>query len=131
MQESLHGDKTVERVLIIPTDGLPEERENMVVSKVVSDKECFYRYVAFLLGDDSIISVLEASALGKDSNGKQNRATYHLPALYEKMLQTAATAPERFKGIDYLIKTITKDGVIPDDFRQLYETFKKAVKLDG
>lgn len=125
------GDKTVERVLIIPTDGLPEERENMVVSKVVSDKECFYRYVAFLLGDDSIISVLEASALGMDSNGKQNSATYHLPALYEKMLQTAATAPERFKGIDYLIKTISNDGVIPEDFKKLYETFKKAVNLDG
>lgn len=125
------GDKTIERVLIIPTEGLPEEREKTVVSKVVSDKECFYRYVAFLLGDDSIISVLEASALGMDSNGMQNRATYHLPALYEKMLQTAATAPERFKGIDYLIKTITQDGVIPDDFKKLYETFKKAVKLDG
>lgn len=125
------GDKTVERVLIIPTDGLPEEREKIVVSKVVSDKECFYRYVAFLLGDDSIISVLEASAFGVDSNGKQNRATYHLPALYEKMLQTAATAPERFRGIDYLIKTISQDGVIPDDFKKLYETFKKAVKLDG
>ncbi len=125
------GDKSVERVLIIQTEGLPEEREKTVVSKVVSDKECFYRYVAFLLGDDSIISVFEASALGMDSNGKQNRATYHLPALYEKMLQTAAATPERFKGIDYLIKTITKDGVIPDDFKKLYETFKKAVKLDG
>ena len=125
------GDKTVERVLIIPTDGLPEEREKMIVSKVVSDKECFYRYVAFLLGDDSIISVLEANIIGADSHGEQNRPSYSLPALYEKMLQTAATAPERFRGIDYLIKTITKDGVIPDDFKKLYETFKKAVKLDG
>ena len=125
------GDKIVERVLIIPTDGLPEEREKMVVSKVVSDKECFYRYVAFLLGDDSIISVLEAGIIAADSHGEKNRASYSLPALYEKMLQTAATAPERFKGIDYLIKTITKDGVIPDDFKKLYETFKKAVNLDG
>lgn len=125
------GDKTIERVLIIPTEGLPEEREKMVVSKVVSDKECFYRYVAFLLGDDSIISVLEAGIIAADSHGEKNRPSYSLPALYEKMLQTAATAPERFKGIDYLIKTITKDGVIPDDFRKLYETFKKAVNLDG
>lgn len=125
------GDKTAERILIIPTDGLPEEREKMIVSKVVSDKECFYRYVAFLLGDDSIISVLEASIIGADSHGEQNRPSYSLPALYEKMLQTAATVPERFRGIDYLIKTITKDGVILDDFKKLYETFKKAVKLDG
>ena len=126
-----NGDKSVERVLIILTEGLPEEREKTVVSKVVSDKECFYRYVAFLLGDDSIISVLEAGIIAADSHGEKNRPSYSLPALYEKMLQTAATAPERFKGIDYLIKTITKDGVIPDDFRKLYETFKKAVNLDG
>ena len=125
------GDKTVERVMIIPTDGLPDEREKMIVSKVVNDSECFYRYVAFLLGDDSVISVLEANIVGANSNGEQNRPSYLLPALYEKMLQTAATSPERFRGIDYLIKTITKDGVIPDDFKKLYETFKKAVKLDG
>ena len=54
-----------------------------------------------------------------------------LPALYEKMLQTAATAPERFKEIDYLVKAISLDGVIPENFEELYTTFKKAVKLDG
>ena len=45
------------------------------------------------------------------------------------MLRTAATAPEKFKGIEYLIKTISDDGIIPDDFKRLYDTFKKAVKL--
>ena len=45
------------------------------------------------------------------------------------MLQTAATSPERFKEIDYLIKAISADGVIPEGFEQLYNTFKKAVKL--
>ena len=52
-----------------------------------------------------------------------------LPALYEKMLHTAATNPERFKEIEYLIKSISSDGVIPEGFEQLYNTFKKAVKL--
>jgi len=47
------------------------------------------------------------------------------------MLQTAAKAPERFKEIDYLVKAISSDGVIPEDFEELYNTFKKAVKLDG
>jgi uncharacterized protein (UPF0147 family) len=47
------------------------------------------------------------------------------------MLQTAATAPEKFRGIEYLMKTISEDGIIPEDFRKLYETFKKAVKLNA
>lgn len=39
------GKRTVERIIIIPTGGLPEDREKAVVSSVVKDKECFYRYV--------------------------------------------------------------------------------------
>lgn len=59
------------------------------------------------------------------------RQSYHIPALYEKMLQTAAVNPERFKGIEYLMRTISEDGIIPEDFKKLYETFKKAVKYSG
>ena len=47
------------------------------------------------------------------------------------MLQTAATAPQKFKGIEYLMKTISEDGIIPDEFSKLYDTFKKAVKVNG
>ena len=122
------GDQTVERVLIIPTDGLPDDREKQMVSSVVSDRDCFYRYIAFLLGDDSILSMLEVNSTGEETHNVMNRQTYHIPALYEKMLQTAAINPEKFKGIEYLMKTISKDGIIPEDFKKLYETFKKAVK---
>ncbi|MBQ9030706.1 MAG: hypothetical protein IJ106_04545 [Parasporobacterium sp.] len=125
------GSQKVERVLIIPTDGMPEDREKQVVSNVVSDRECFYRYIAFLLGDDMILSVLEANTAAEETNGLISRQSYHVPALYEKMLQTAAVNPERFKGIGYLMKTISEDGIIPEDFKKLYETFKRAVKIDG
>ena len=125
------GERTVERVLIIPTEGLPEDREKAVVSSVVSNRDCFYRYIAFLLGDDTILSVLEANTATGEAGGSVNRQAYHVPALYEKMLQTAAVAPEKFKGIEYLMKTISEDGIIPDDFKKLYETFKKAVRFNG
>ena len=49
--------------------------------------------------------------------------------LYEKMLKTAATAPERFKEIEYLIKSVSADGVIPEGFEELYNTFRKVVKM--
>ena len=125
------GEQTIERVLIIPTDGLPEDREKAVVSSIVSNRDCFYRYIAFLLGDDAILSVLEANTATGDADGVFNRQSYHVPALYEKMLQTAAIAPEKFKGIEYLMKTISEDGIIPEDFKKLYETFKKAVRING
>lgn len=125
------GERTVERVLMIHTTGLPEDRERAVVSGVVSDRDCFYRYIAFLLGDNSILSMLEADMAGREAAGNRNRQQSGVPALYEKMLQAAATAPEKFRGIEYLMKTISEDGIIPEAFQKLYETFKKAVRFDG
>ena len=125
------GKRTVERIIIIPTEGLPEDREKAVVSSVVKDKECFYRYIAFLLGDSYVLGALEAASSAESSIMNHSNSSACLPALYEKMLQTAATAPERFKEIDYLVKAISSDGVIPENFEELYTTFKKAVKLDG
>ena len=123
-------ERTVERVLIIPTDGLPEDREKAVVSSVISNRDCFYRYVAFLLGDDTILSVLEVNSVVKDTIGSMGTNAYRIPALYERMLQAAAVAPEKFKGIEYLMKNISEDGIIPDDFKKLYETFKKVVRIN-
>ena len=125
------GEQETERVLIIPTEGLPTDREKAVVSSIVSDRDCFYRYIAFLLGDDSILAALEGNILNSDSITGKNRQPDIIPALYEKMLQTAATNPEKYKGIEYLMKTISEDGIIPADFKKLYETFKKAVKISG
>ncbi len=125
------GDQMIERVLIIPTDGLPEDREKQVVSSVINNRDCFYRYIAFLLGDDAILSILEANTASDGINRSVSAQSYNVPALYEKMLQTAAIAPEKFKGVEYLMRTISEDDIIPEDFKKLYEMFKKVVKVNG
>ncbi len=124
-------DMSIERVLIIPTSGIPEGREKSVITNVVSNKECFYRYIAFLLGDNAIVSALETSNTSFGGGSANGHSSANLPALYEKMLQTAASNPSKFRGIEYLMKTISDDGIIPEDFKQMYETFKKAVGLYG
>ena len=125
------GNQTVSRVIMIPTENMPDDREKAVVSSVVNDKKCFYRYIAFLLGDNLVVSALESMDLNESGSAasQNHNKPIQLPALYEKMLHTAATNPERFKEIEYLIKSISSDGVIPEGFEQLYNTFKKAVKL--
>lgn len=124
------GKQTVSRVIMIPTENMPADREKAVVSSVVNDKSCFYRYIAFLLGDNMVISALESNDSANEINGTVNASKpIQLPALYEKMLKTAATAPERFKEIEYLIKSVSSDGVIPEGFEELYNTFRKVVKM--
>ncbi len=120
-----------DRVVIIPTEGLPEDREKAVVSGIVNNRDCFYRYIAFLLGDDSVLAMSEQSFARDGGKMTENRRAYNIPALYEKMLQTAADEPEKLDGIAYLMKSISEDDIIPDDFRKLYDTIRKAVKRRG
>lgn len=124
-------EAAIERVVLIPTANLPDNREKAVVNSVVSDKTNFYRYIAFLLGDDLLLGMLDGVAGDKSSANGMNHAQPVTPSLYEKMLKTAAQDPDKFKGIDYLIKMVSEDDVIPEDFLQLYKTFREAVKWNG
>lgn len=117
----------VSRIIMIPTSGFPEDRESAVVNSVVKDKRSFVEYVAFVLGEDYLLTMLEDKNLQK--SGFAGAEIQRMPALYEKMLKTALEEPERLKEIDYLLKMITDKEIIPDEFRELYETFKLTLRL--
>jgi len=45
------------------------------------------------------------------------------------MLRTASDEPEKLKEIEYLLKMVQDRKVIPDEFRELYETFRTTLRL--
>ena len=118
----------VNRIIMIPTKGLPDERESAVVNSVIKDKRSFVEYIAFILGDDYLLTLLEESILGK--SGFYGDQKDRLPALYEKMLKTALEDPARLKEIEYVLKMVHDKEIIPDEFRALYDTFKTTLKLE-
>ena len=61
--------------------------------------------------------------------GSWNSVHESLPALYEKMLKTALEEPEKIGELGYLLQMITKEDIVPDEFRDLYATFKKTLRL--
>jgi len=118
----------VSRVIKIATDNMPENREGAVVTSIVKDKQCFIQYIAFLLGENYLLSLIEAAtSMQYGYFGSSN--SMQMPALYEKMLKAAASSPDRFSEIDYLMKMITDTGIIPEGFTELYNTCKKVVGL--
>ena len=121
------GSAEVTRIIMIPTSGLPEERESAVVNSVIKDKRTFVEYIAFILGDDYLLSLLEESVLGK--SGFFRDQADRMPALYEKMLKTSLEDPARLKEIEYVLKMIHDKDIIPDEFRALYDTFKTTLDL--
>ena len=117
----------ITRIITNPTKGLPDERESAVVNSVIKDKRSFVEYIAFILGEDYLLTLLEESLLGK--SGFYGDQADRLPALYEKMLKTALEDPARLKEIEYVLKMIHDKEIIPDEFRVLYDTFKKTLSL--
>ena len=90
-------------------------------ANVIKTKNQFIEYVAFILGDDYVQSFLEnKKSSGKFGEWEQNSA---MPAVYEKMLKTSVSDPERLGEIQYITKAIEEEEIIPPEFREMYEVF--------
>lgn len=114
-------DCTLERVIMIPTEGIPEERDAEIIKSVISNRRAFIEYVAFVLGDDYIQSFLEnKKAAGEYGDWESGEI---VPAVYEKMLKAAVSNPERIKEIQYITRVIEDDTIIPKEFTDMYKIF--------
>lgn len=122
------SEESINRVIKIETEGMPDDRDKDVISSIVTDKTAFIRYVAFLLGEDSISS-LPPSGTEDDGEGPDSTQLTHvqLPALYEKMLDAAIDHQDKFREVEYLIQTLSDDNVIPEGFEELYNIFKGVI----
>lgn len=112
---------TLERVIMIPTSGMPEGRDTEIIRNVIRSKKQFIEYVSFILGDDYVQSFLEnKKATGSVGDWDQNRV---LPAVYEKMLKTSVSDPDRLGEIQYIANAIEEEEIIPPEFREMYAVF--------
>ena len=121
------GDTVLNRIIMIPTIGFPDKRENIVVNSIIGDKVSFIEYISLVLGDDYILSMIEGKQIRE--SGIYSKKSGIMPAIYEKMLKVAVTEPEKIKDIGYVLKMVNDSEIIPDEFRRLYETFCSTLKL--
>lgn len=120
------GDTVLNKIIMIPTIGFPDNRENIVVNSIIGDKVSFIEYISLVLGDDYILSMIEGKQIRE--SGIYNKGGI-MPAIYEKMLKVAVIEPEKIKDIGYVLKMVNDSEIIPDEFRSLYETFCSTLKL--
>lgn len=62
-------------------------------------------------------------------SGMFRNSSFGTPAIYEKLLKTALNEPERLQEITYLMNMITDESIIPEEFREIYEMFRKTLRL--
>ena len=114
-------DCTLERVIMIPTSGMPEGRDAEIIRTVIRSRKQFIEYVSFILGDDYVQSFLEnKKATGAVGDWNQSKA---LPAVYEKMLKASVSDPNRLGEIQYITNAIKEEEIIPPEFREMYAVF--------
>ena len=121
--------ESLTRMMLIPTE-MPLDRDDMVVRSILKDRRAFVDYLAFILGDDYVLSALEMEATTTSDKNKGLRSNDNgLPAIYEKMLKVAYSEPERLKEIRHIMDRVADSDIIPDEFIQMYDTFTKTLKL--
>ena len=124
-------------VLKIPTKGIPEERDDAIFKTIVGNRQGFFQYVAFLLGEDASFTFAEIMSGGFGSQQSFRFMHEYRPVLFEKMLKTAAQSPERLYELKNVMTALSdaKDDngekIIPDDFVDLFATFERAAGLKG
>ena len=122
-------EHTKRALIKIPISGMPENRQNEVISSIIDDETAFVKYVAFLLGDDY---VLIPSNPGYDGNSNDPKGIGQLkPELYEKMLRVAQSNPKKLENVGFLIRTLSNDDVIPEGFEELYAAFLRGAEKYG
>lgn len=119
---------SITRMILIPTE-MPSDRDDLVVKSILKDKKAFVDYLAFILGDDYVLSAMEMEASLAATGSGRFSVEDGIPAIYEKMLKTAYTDPERLKEIRLVMDRISDNDIIPDEFVKMYETFAKTLRL--
>jgi hypothetical protein len=121
------GEESLQRILKIPTRGIPAERDAEVFKTIIKDEDTFLRYVVFLLSDDYLLALLEQQTeRGKTGSSSWSFSGYDRPVLYENMLKAAARSPEKLREIDEIIQLLDDTDIVPPEFDRLYTTFLQA-----
>jgi len=132
--EATDGDLQHEFLLRINIEGLPEDRLDNILRKIIDSRDKFFEYLRFLLADeitkDDLLAMAAESSSNQPINGSDSWQD-KLP-IYEQLLVTASRAPHKLAEVDEVIRHLAgKDGeaesVIPDSFLSFWEAFRSLI----
>ncbi len=115
----------------IPTKNIPKERDDAIFKDIIKGKNGFLAYMLFLLSDDYAAASMEMGEFQKILDMADGKSGYKIsPAIYEKLLRTAAFEPKKLDAVVDVMKRLDKESV-DDNFRQIVSMFKQAAALNA
>lgn len=134
--ESSATDDRHRFLLKTPLAGMPENRFDNLLAKLIDSSQKFFEYLQFLISED--ISKEDLLAMGEiDSLPESNTCdTIHpyrysqLP-LFEQLLVAVSRDPRRLIAVDEVIKGLQesseKADIIPTEFLDFWQTFRPFI----
>lgn len=116
------------RLIKVATEGIPrEDRDNAIWNSIIDSRPKFLQYIMFLLSDDPALAIVENDEFMKQFQGGDATAWQYIsPAIYEKLLQTAAREPEKLEAVEEVMERLDKEHR-DADFEKLMRVMIKAV----
>jgi len=120
-------------VFNLPLTGMPEERDEKILIRIISDRNRFLRYLLFLLAEEhsyqpgllELIPRTEDAVISQDGDN-----TVDGLLLLEEMVRAFSRSPEKIDRIAHLVQGLLKSDegreILPDDFIQIWEPIWKA-----
>ncbi len=125
-------------VLDLPLSGMPEGREEQILSEIISNRERFLRYIRMLLlldGEPGEAAWLQGASLDGDPIRREKGLFGDDRNLLESLVRAASRAPERIQQVNEIVKKLstTEQGqkVLPPDFLEIWQVFQTWQKQEN
>jgi hypothetical protein len=131
--ESTDGELQHEFLLRIDIDGLPQDRLENILRKIIDSSDKFFDYLRFLLADEinkeDLLAAVSSGIPPQQSSDIAEGWHFHLP-IYEQLLVTASRSPRKLADVDEIIRHLTSGDsqtVIPATFLSFWEAFRSLI----
>jgi hypothetical protein len=131
--ESTDGGLQHEFLLRIDIDGLPQDRLENILRKIIDSSDKFFDYLRFLLADEinkeDLLAAVSAGVPPPHSTDIGEGWHFHLP-IYEQLLVVASRSPWKLAEVDEIIRHLTTGDsktVIPETFLSFWDSFRSLI----
>lgn len=117
----------LKKIIKIPTTGIPTQERDRAIYKSIVRKNDFYAFIGMMLTDYPLSYIAGIKTKKETENGTAepvDKTEYY--GLYESLLRTAASEPDKIKKIKRVTDNLDKD-VVPEEFRKLIRHFAAAI----
>ena len=125
------GQRPLNRLILIPTRDIPDERDNVITNSVLKDVKALSVYLMMALsygnGRNAVpetSDIVQSLMTGKGYGGVEL-------GLYEKMLRAAVTNPEGFADVNRVLSLVADDDDGKRSIKDLYQLFYTVLTNEG